>query len=129
MSKVKISLTMLLGVLVFTSMYSGPVDGLLAQDNPGRKPSAQDKTMSDSQTRGEGLFLQRCSLCHLPRIYKFGSPPVVGPSLIGAFKSASPDQEKILRQFIQRGTADMPGFQYGLDPRNMDDLVSYLKTL
>jgi mono/diheme cytochrome c family protein len=119
----------LLGAFLFAAFYTGRSASLSAQDRPGRKPTAQEKTMSESETRGEGLFLQRCALCHLPKILKFGSPPVVGTNLSGVFKKASPDVEKTLRQFIQKGSADMPGFQYGLDPKQMDDLVSYLKTL
>lgn len=85
--------------------------------------------LSDEERRGEGLFLQRCSLCHLPRKLKFGSPPVIGPSLSGQFKDATPEQMKTLRGFILKGGPDMPGFQYGLEPKEIDDLVAYLKTL
>jgi mono/diheme cytochrome c family protein len=90
-------------------------------------PGAQK--MDEQTRRGEGLFLQRCSLCHLPRKLKFGSPPVVGPSLSGQFKDAAPDQLKVLQGFILKGGPDMPGFQYGLDAKQLDDLMTYLKTL
>jgi mono/diheme cytochrome c family protein len=85
--------------------------------------------LNEQEKRGEGLFVQRCSLCHLPRNLKFGSPPVVGPILAGQFKDVGPDQMKILRGFILKGGPDMPGFQYGLDPKEVDDLIAYLKTL
>lgn len=85
--------------------------------------------MGAQERRGEGLFLQRCSLCHLPRKLKFGSPAVVGPSLAGQFKDATPEQMKVLRGFILKGGPDMPGFQYGLEPKEIDDLIAYLKTL
>ena len=85
--------------------------------------------LSDEARRGEGFFLQRCSICHLPRKLKFGSPPVVGPILSGQFKDATPDQMKVLRGFILKGGPDMPGFQYGLAPNEVDDLIAYLKTL
>jgi mono/diheme cytochrome c family protein len=129
MSKVKSLSITLMGSFVLAAFSLGPAGCLLAQDRPGRKPTVKEQAMSQSETRGEGLFLQRCSLCHLPRFMKFGSPPVVGPSLSGVFKKASPDEEKTLRQFIQKGTADMPGFRYGLSATEMDELVSYLKTL
>jgi mono/diheme cytochrome c family protein len=102
------------------------------------RSKAQDKAvqprstvvqLSDQERRGEGFFLQRCSLCHLPRKLKFGSPPVIGPSLAGLFKDAAPDQMKVLRGFILKGGPNMPGFQYGLEPREIDDLIAYLKTL
>ena len=75
------------------------------------------------------MFRQRCSLCHLPRILKFGSPAVIGPDLRGVFKEAGPDKQKLLRGTILKGGPDMPGFQYGLEPKEVDDLIAYLKTL
>ena len=99
-----------------------------AQSKPAATLPGVEK-LNDQETRGEGLFLQRCSLCHLPRKLKFGSPPVVGPSLSGLFKDANPDEQKILKGFILKGGPDMPGFQYGLEPKEVDDLVAFLKTL
>jgi len=101
---------------------------LLAQSKPVATPPGAEK-LGEQATRGEGLFLQRCSLCHLPRKLKFGSPPVIGPSLSGQFKDAPPDEMKILRGFILKGGPDMPGFQYGLEPKEIDDVIAYLKTL
>jgi mono/diheme cytochrome c family protein len=99
-----------------------------AQDKPVATQAGAIK-LSEEARRGEGLFLQRCSICHLPRKLKFGSPPVIGPILSGQFKDATPDQMKILRSFILKGGPDMPGFQYGLEPKEVDDLIEYLKTL
>jgi mono/diheme cytochrome c family protein len=114
--------------LVFAMLAAGRSDGLRAQGKTTVAPAIADK-LSDDARRGEGFFLQRCSLCHLPRKLKFGSPPVIGPSLSGQFKDAGPDQMKILRNFILKGGPDMPGFQYGLEPKEVDDLIAYLKTL
>ena|ERR1700732_3730979 len=119
----------LCGALVLVALDSGRGALLSAQTGPVTKKTVAENRLNDQETRGEGLFLQRCSLCHLPRKLKFGSPPTVGPSLSGAFKGATPEVEKALRQFILKGSSDMPGFQYGLEPKEMDDLVSYLKTL
>ncbi len=101
---------------------------LPAQSKPDATLPGAGK-LREQASRGEGLFLQRCSICHLPRKLKFGSPPVVGPSLSGQFKDATPDQLKILRGFILKGGPDMPGFQYGLEPKEVDDLIAYLKML
>jgi mono/diheme cytochrome c family protein len=118
----------IVGVLGFATFSSGGTANLAAQSQPAAAAPAPE-TLSDEARRGEGLFLQRCSLCHLPRKLKFGSPPVIGPSLSGQFRDATPDQLKILRGFILKGGPDMPGFQYGLEPKQIDDLVAYLKTL
>jgi mono/diheme cytochrome c family protein len=115
-------------VLWLATFYFGGTATLRAQSKPAATPPAAEK-LSDEARRGEGLFLQRCSLCHLPRKLKFGSPPVIGPILSGQFKDATPDQLKTLRGFILKGGPDMPGFQYGLEPKEVDDLIAYLKTL
>jgi mono/diheme cytochrome c family protein len=115
-------------MLMLAALYCHEASTLSAQSKP---PAASPNTekLSDEARRGEGLFLQRCSLCHLPRKLKFGSPPVIGPSLSGQFKDVGPDQLKILRGFILKGGPDMPGFQYGLESKEVDDLIAYLKTL
>jgi mono/diheme cytochrome c family protein len=110
------------GILLAATVY------LPAQDKPVTALPAAQK-LNEQEMRGEGLFLQRCSLCHLPRKLKFGSPPVIGPSLSGQFKDPNPDQQKILRGFILKGGPDMPGFQYGLETKEVDDLIAFLKTL
>jgi mono/diheme cytochrome c family protein len=115
-------------VLGLASFCLRGVAPLLAQSKPAATLPAPEK-LSEQETRGEGLFRQRCSLCHLPRKLKSGSPPVVGPSLSGLFKEADPDQQKFLRGFILKGDPKMPGFQYGLEPVEVDDLIAYLKTL
>ena len=117
-----------IAVLGFAGLLSGGTANLPAQDKPAAGLPAAEK-LNEQEMRGEGLFLQRCSLCHLPRKLKFGSPTVIGPSLSGQFKDSTPDQQKILRGFILKGGPDMPGFQYGLEPKEVDDLVAFLKTL
>ena len=117
-----------LALPVLAGFFSWGAVRAVAQDKPAAAPAATEK-LSEQTRRGEGLFLQRCSICHLPRKLKFGSPPVIGPSLSGQFKDASPEQMKVLRGFILKGGPDMPGFQYGLDTKQIDDLIEYLKTL
>jgi mono/diheme cytochrome c family protein len=115
-------------VLGIAALFSAGSTNPRAQSKSAAIAPGAEKLSGDAR-RGEGLFLQRCSLCHLPRKLKFGSPPVIGPSLSGQFKDAAPDQLKILRGFILKGGPDMPGFQYGLEPKEVDDLIEYLKTL
>jgi mono/diheme cytochrome c family protein len=117
-------LASILGLAMFCPRGSGL---LLAQNSPG--PPSSTAKFSEQETRGENLFRQRCSLCHLPRILKFGSPPVIGPDLRGVFKEAGSDKQKLLRGSILKGSPNMPGFQYGLEPKEVDDLIAYLKTL
>ncbi len=119
----------ILGAVLGVAMSCSTGTTLLRAQSERSATLPGSEKLSGEAKRGEGLFLQRCSLCHLPRKLKFGSPPVVGPILSGQFKDASPDQLKVLRGFIMKGGPDMPGFQYGLEPKQVDDLIAYLKTL
>ena len=114
-------------------LWPGAMVPLYAQDKPVAAPAIVPKTaetkLSDQETRGEGFFLQRCSLCHLPRKLKFGSPATAGPVLTGVFKEVDADQMKILRTHILKGGPGMPGFQFDLEPKEIDDLIAFLKTL
>ncbi len=115
-------------MLGLASLLFAGAEYLPAQTKPAAGLPASDK-LNAQEMRGEGLFLQRCSICHLPRKLKFGFPETVGADLSGQFKDASPDQQKVLRGFILKGGPDMPGFQYGLEPKEVDDLIAFLKTL
>jgi mono/diheme cytochrome c family protein len=114
-------------VLSLPMVYRPRAARLFAQSSPvtaARNPAK----LNEEETRGENLFRQRCSLCHLPRKLKFGSPAVIGPDLTGLFKEAGPDKMKLLRGAILKGGPNMPGFQFGLEPKEVDDLIAYLKT-
>jgi mono/diheme cytochrome c family protein len=128
MSKNKTMSGAVVGILALAVFYSPASALLLAQNAPAKAPSSPAK-LTEQETRGENLFRQRCSLCHLPRKLKFGSPAVIGPDLTGVFKEAGPDKLKLLTGSILKGGPDMPGFQYGLEPKEIDDLIAYLKTL
>ncbi len=128
MPRIKASVVALAGILGLAMFCPRGPEPLLAQNAPATAPSSPVK-LSEQETRGENLFRQRCSLCHLPRKLKFGSPPVIGPDLSGLFKEAGPDKLKLLRGSILKGSPNMPGFQYGLETKEVDDLIAYLKTL
>lgn len=104
--------------------------GIIAQSKP-----ASSSELSDRETMGKHIFLQHCSVCHLSKYTKLadwkepdGAPPY-GPRLAGVLKDANPDVEKAVRAFILNGTQKMPGFQYALDPKEIDELMAYIKTL
>lgn len=83
--------------------------------------------LSAEQSRGKGVFLQRCSLCHLPQLPGRRDP--FGPLLTGVLKDASQAQLSRVKEKILKGSAAMPGFQYGLDAREVDDLLAFVRTL
>ena len=88
------------------------------------------RSLNEQQVRGEGLFLQRCSLCHLTQAKRLlPDAKTYGPSLTSLLRDAGAAKEKAVREIILKGGPRMPGFQYGLTAEQMDDLVAYLKTL
>ena len=94
---------------------------LLAQESDG--------TLSQEQTAGKKMFYQRCSLCHLPAVRDRtkAAPKPYGPQLNGFVHDSQTEVQA--RQRIQKGVPGrMPGFQYGLEPEEIDHLVAYLKT-
>jgi mono/diheme cytochrome c family protein len=128
MQRKKTVIVVLACIFSLAMLYSPGSKPLFAQNSPTAAGASPAK-LNGQETRGENLFRQRCSLCHLPRKLKFGSPAVVGPDLTGLFKEAGPDKMKLLRGTILKGGPDMPGFQYGLEPKEIDDLIAFLKTL
>src|SRR5436853_5119778 len=105
---------------------------IIAQSKPAA-PFEPASSLNDQQKRGKHIFLQRCSLCHLAKYTKAANwteataPPPIGPRLSGLLKSANTDKERSVREFIRKGTQNMPGWQYALDAREMDDLIAYMK--
>ena len=115
-------------VLVIIYCFAVPIN-LQPQSTPV-SPSEASVVLREQQERGRALFLQRCSLCHLPPPeIKPKMRPSSGPILVGLFQNANPEKEKAAREIILKGTPNMPGFQYGLEPKDIDDLIAFLKTL
>ena len=77
--------------------------------------------------------MQNCSVCHLPILENSKNAAeegsAIGPLLKGLFRGERPRPEEAVRTFIMRGTPKMPGFQYGLEQREIDSIIAYLKTL
>ena len=106
---------------------------LLAAQSTQSSSSASAPALNEQQNAGKGLFLQNCALCHLPEKANPKNTSeegkTVGPSLKGLFRKENPPREEVIREFIRRGTQKMPGFQYGLEPKEIDNIIAYLKTL
>jgi mono/diheme cytochrome c family protein len=90
--------------------------------------------LTNQQARGAAVFFQRCSLCHLAKFGAGGSKyccvSALGPNLGGRFRNITPEQESALREIILNGGPTyMPAWKYGLTPDEVDDIITYLKTL
>ena len=90
---------------------------------PGVASAQQAAALTDSQRHGLQLFAQHCGVCHTkPTILS----PLYGPAL---WKDKVAGKEAAVTEFIQKGTARMPGFQYEFSPTQIAAIVDYLKTV
>ena len=96
--------------------------------------AASPAAVNEQQTPGKRLFRQNCALCHLPEPEVSKDPndvgTSIGPRLEGVFGPPRSRPEALVKTFIQQGVeGKMPGFRYGLEPAEIDAIISYLKTL
>ena len=114
---------------VLVGAYVVALSASISAQAPQAAKAAAAAADKDTLKRGETLFYQRCSLCHLGRIIKDDKYQPIGPALAGVLKDASSDREAEIRQFIQMGTLRMPGWKYAFSPKEFDDLIAYVRTL
>ena len=89
----------------------------------GVASAQQAAALTDSQRQGMLLFGQHCGVCHTkPTILS----PLYGPPLS---KDKVAGKEAAVSEFIQKGTAKMPGFQYEFSGAQIAAIVDYLKTV
>jgi mono/diheme cytochrome c family protein len=93
-------------------------------------------TLNEQQEAGKGLFLQNCGLCHFPMRGNPKDPKsrtdgkTIGPRLNSLLSGAKPMPEATVRAIIQKGKeGKMPGFQYALEPKEIDAIIAFMKTL
>jgi mono/diheme cytochrome c family protein len=80
------------------------------------------KSLSAAQLQGKKLFLERCSVCHLPGMASYSA---YGPLLDR--KNVASLGEATVRDLVMQGSARMPGFQYTLKAYEIDEIVQFLK--
>jgi mono/diheme cytochrome c family protein len=89
------------------------------------KKVAEPPALTAEQTQGRKLFVQRCALCHDP----LGQPSgvVSGPWLDQT--TVTRRGEDHLRKTILGGIRKMPGWQYTLQPIQVEQVIAYLRTV
>jgi mono/diheme cytochrome c family protein len=125
-----------LALLLCGLMFAGIAQAQTAE--PSKKQSASASTRSTSdivplpsiktlttvQAAGKKLFVQKCSVCHLPALPSYTAyGPLLDNNVI------ADRGEESVREQIERGSAKMPGFQYQLSPVEIEGIVGYLKIL
>lgn len=79
--------------------------------------------LTEQQRLGRQIVAQSCAVCHLP---SGPGAKTYGPALN---KSTLPDDDDMIRQTILEGNTRMPGFQYFLQPAQVDAVIAYLRTV
>jgi cytochrome c len=106
---------------------------VLAQDPPANKPAASggSKPSTAAIARGKDVFEKKCALCHNAD----SEDKKIGPGLKGLSKRGtfSVNNNKVttesLKTWIENGDSLMPPFKDVLEPAQITDVVTYVKTL
>ena len=85
------------------------------------KPSG----LSETELRGRGTWIQRCHYCHDGT--GTSNYNTYGPWIDSTTVKKRGDDA--VRAKILKGSQTMPGFQYGLNATQVDELMAFLKTL
>ena len=82
-------------------------------------------SLSEAALKGRTLWVQRCAYCH----DGVGTPTyqTLGPWLDA--ETVQPNREALVRKKIATSSARMPGFQYTLQPKQVDQLITFLKSV
>ena len=103
-------------------------ESAMKQEAPGATrdivPLPSIKSLTAEQAAGKKLFVQRCSVCHLPALPSYTAYGPIPDGSVVADRG-----EDAVRQQIAEGSARMPGYQYTLGPAEISEIVNYLKTL
>ena len=76
--------------------------------------------LTEAQLNGRRIVAQRCANCHA------GNPRQPGPPL--GKQIVESRGEAFIRDKVKKGSTLMPGFEYTLQPAQVDDIIAFLKT-
>src|ERR1700674_2014040 len=103
-----------------------------AQDKSpqGKIPVVSAQGEPSAITRGRAVYQQRCEICH----FSASEAKKMGPGLKGIYKRGKfADGNRVddasMEKWIVEGGKDMPPFKGILNPTQIRDLLSHLKTL
>ena len=77
--------------------------------------------LTETELKGRGLFAQRCANCH------GGTAQRPGPQLWR--QTVERLGESSILEKVRKGSAMMPGFEYSVQPAQIDQIVAFLKTV
>jgi len=76
--------------------------------------------LTEAQLKGRRIVAQRCANCHA------GNPRQPGPPLGRQIVETRGDA--FIRDKVKNGSTLMPGFQYTLQPEQIDEVIAFLRT-
>jgi mono/diheme cytochrome c family protein len=76
--------------------------------------------LGETELKGRALFAQRCANCHGGTRQRPG--PLLGKPVVEKLGETG------IREKVRAGSAMMPGFQYSLQPAQIDQIVAFLRT-
>src|ERR1700680_2429002 len=85
--------------------------------------SAQQAGLSPQQMHARKILTKNCKVCHLPQD---PGATTYGPPLN---KAAANGDDKLMKEVIQNGLVKMPGWKYALKDSDIDDIISYVRTI
>ena len=90
-----------------------------------RAPLIKPSTLTDAEYQGRTIWLQRCAYCHdgVGNISYNTMGPWLGAETVQTLT------EVAFRAIVAAGTERMPGFSYTLKPKQVDDLMAFIKTI
>jgi len=77
-------------------------------------------SLNETELKGRELFAQRCANCH------GGTTQRPGPPL--GQQTVERRGESFIREKARKGSMTMPGFEYTLEPVQIDQIIAFLKT-
>lgn len=77
-----------------------------------------------SVTEGAAIFRKSCALCHSMR----PGEVKIGPSLAGVLRRGSDKSDQAARQIIADGKGNMPAFKDKLTPKEISQVIEFLKS-
>jgi mono/diheme cytochrome c family protein len=107
-----------------------PLCALLVLAQAKAKPKKEAKKSSANVAEGQAQFKEKCVVCHWPD----KTDKRIGPGMKGLYKRAKmfddrPVTDANVRDLILKGGGKMVGFEDTLEPKQVDALIAYLKTL
>lgn len=113
----------------FLLIFVLTVGFIAAEQKGGAQRKNNDKKGPDT-SKAQAIFKENCAVCHWPD----KTEKRIGPGLKGLFQreklpDGRPVNEENVRNVVLKGGEKMVGFEEKLDSKQVDALISYLKTL